>query len=140
MITMTVRTLSGRTITANFKNFAARTIAAGANQIHKEAETILAVSQNLVPVDTGLLQSSGTVEGPFLRGQRAVVVQIIYGGIMIDYATDQHENLDYHHERGRQAHFLSEPFSIAEVGMATRVAAGMKRDLAVGTGKVISAF
>lgn len=54
-----------------------------------------------VPVDTGALRSTGTVEGPNTVGQ----VTLSFGGAAAPYALTQHEDLSYHHDTG-EARYL----------------------------------
>lgn len=54
-----------------------------------------------VPVDTGVLRSTGRVEGP----GRAERVVLSFGGAAAPYALVQHERLDLHHEVG-EARYL----------------------------------
>jgi hypothetical protein len=99
----------------------ARTGAAQA--LKTEAERILESSLPLVPVDTGLMLSSGMVEGPTVSGQEATVL-IRYGGHgLAPYTIRQHEDTTLNHPNGGQSHFLSEPVFAATGGMAERLGA-----------------
>ena len=72
------------------------------------AEDVLARSQQLVPVNTGRLKSSGQVIGPEMK-DGAWQVHIGYGDRKTAfYAAIVHERLDVRHPRG-QAKFLEQP-------------------------------
>lgn len=85
--------------------------------VQAEAERILDASQPLVPVDTGLLLSTGLVE------QTHDGAEISYGGKgLAPYALVVHERTDTHHPVG-QHHYLSQPVFAATADMAQRLAA-----------------
>lgn len=54
-----------------------------------------------VPVDTGALRSSGTVEGPDNHK-----VEVSFGGPAAPYALAQHERLDYSHSVGESRYLV----------------------------------
>jgi hypothetical protein len=92
-----------------------------AKALYEEAIAIMAKSQPLCPVDTGLLRSTGTVETENSPGPEAVVT-LSYGGKgQAPYAVYVHERTDLHHPVG-QHHFLSAPFYEATAGMTERLA------------------
>jgi hypothetical protein len=94
-----------------------------------EAQTILAASESLVPVLTGLLRATGEVEMPVLEGT-TVSVAIRYGGNgLADYAALIEFDHTMNHPRGGQAGYLSQPFYAAEAGMAERLAATIRQAL-----------
>jgi len=102
--------------------------AAIAQAIYEEALRIMAASQPLVPVDTGLLRSSGRVETENVPGPDAVV-KLSYGGNgQAPYAIYVHERTGLNHPVG-QDHFLSAPFYAATAGMAERLAASIREHL-----------
>ena len=75
------------------------------NALSEIAEELCVASQAEVPVDTGALKESATVEKiEDDSGQIAYVVS--YGE---DYAVEQHENLNFFHSHGK-AKFLEDPF------------------------------
>jgi hypothetical protein len=76
--------------------------------LYEEASEIFHKSQNIVPIDTGVLRSSGQVHPPHYSSQE-IVVEITYGGAAKDYALIQHENESYKHASGKQARYLSDP-------------------------------
>jgi hypothetical protein len=82
-----------------------------------EAEAILATSQSLVPVLTGLLRSSGMVE-PHAQG-----ADIRYGGHgLAPYAAKIELDATLNHPHGGQSHFLSQPFYTASADVADHLA------------------
>jgi hypothetical protein len=88
----------------------------------QEAEQILDQSIPLVPVDTGLLVSSGIVE------EQANGADIRYGGHgLAPYAIRIHEDTQLNHPNGGQHSFLREPFYAATAGMLARLAAAVGR-------------
>lgn len=88
--------------------------------IAAEAERILEASFPLVPVDTGLLLSTGmTIAQP--QG-----ADIRYGGHgLAPYAAIVHESTAMNHPNGGQDHFLSQPLFAATGDMLHRLAADM---------------
>lgn len=68
--------------------------------LYDAAEDVMTDSkENRVPVDTGVLRSSGHVQDPERSGSR-LTVDLGYGGQAADYAVPQHERLEYHHTVG----------------------------------------
>lgn len=65
-------------------------------------------SQQLVPVDTGALRSSGHVTKPVVSGGR-VMVKVGYGGSAAPYALYVHEDPDARHALPTQFKFLEKP-------------------------------
>ena len=78
--------------------------AAAFKGIKKLGEVILGESQKLVPVDTGVLKDSGTVQS----NKREQSVTISYN---TPYARKQHEDNTLNHPRGGQAKYLERPFN-----------------------------
>lgn len=76
--------------------------------LYAEANDIMLQSQELVPVDTGVLKTSGTVLPPTIMGN-VVEVVLGYGGAASAYALRQHEDLSYNHAEGKQAKYLEQP-------------------------------
>jgi hypothetical protein len=102
---------------------------ASAQAITTEAEAILAASRPLVPIDTGLMVSTGLLEGPYQSGTESSIT-ISYGGKgLAPYTVLQHENTEYQHPNGGQHHFLSEPFYAATGGMLARLAASIRAQM-----------
>lgn len=82
-------------------------ITAGGAALFEIANKLMNKSQTLVPVDTGVLRGSGTVNNPVAQGG-GVTVMFGYGGAASDYAEIQHENESFQHDDG-QAKYLQEP-------------------------------
>ena len=76
--------------------------------LYDEANEIFYESQKIVPIDEGVLKSSGQVHAPHYSNQE-IVVEITYGGAAKGYALIQHENESYKHAAGKQARYLSDP-------------------------------
>ena len=91
-----------------------------AGAVQAEAERILEASMPLVPVDTGLLVSTGIVT------PRADGADMRYGGHgLAPYAVIVHEDTTMNHPNGGQHHYLSQPFFEATEAMAARLAADL---------------
>ncbi len=90
-----------------------------ASALMVEAETVMTQSKLQVPLDEGVLRSSGTVDKPRKRGN-TISVTIGYGGAAKDYAEAQHENMDYYHRTG-SAKYLQRPMEHAERGFRKRL-------------------
>lgn len=67
-------------------------------------EVWMTEAKKRTPVDTGVLRSSGHVQGPTVHGNE-IVVRLVFGGPAADYAAIVHENLQAHHDVG-QAKYL----------------------------------
>jgi hypothetical protein len=111
-----------------FQGLPRRVLEAASKALYEEALRIMAASQPLVPVDTGLLRSTGRVETENAPGPEAVV-KLSYGGNgLAGYAVVVHERTDVNHPVG-QHHYLSQPFFEATAGMAERLAASIRTHL-----------
>lgn len=84
------------------------------------AEHLLQKSRELVPIEEGTLERSGTVTR---EGTRAAVS---YDG---PYATRQHEELLWRHDDGRQAKYLEQPARDEAPEMQNIMAAQIRRAL-----------
>ena len=96
---------------------------AGKLALLEEAEATMTASKGEVPVDKGVLRSTGHVAPPVVRG-RAITVQAAYGGPAAPYAARQHNELGYRHTVGK-AMFLRDPFEARLPGMPERIGARM---------------
>lgn len=76
--------------------------------LYAEANEIMSESQEIVPMKTGVLKTSGVVDLPYIQGD-TVIVEMGYGGAATPYATRQHEDLDLNHPNGKQAKYLETP-------------------------------
>ena len=102
-----------------------------AEALRTEGNQIIRVANTLVPVDTGLLRSTGAVEAPVQVGP-SVSVTLRYGAYgLAPYAAVVHEDTTMNHPHGGQHHFLSEPLYAATAGMTTRLAAAIGPALSV---------
>lgn len=104
-----------------------------ARALHDEAEQVMARSKELVPLDIGALQASGTVHEPEIAGG-VVTQEMTYGrGDGTDaYAMVQHEDLSLRHPNGRQAKYLEGPALEAARGMGERIGNRAARELGRG--------
>ncbi|WP_129307997.1 hypothetical protein [Streptomyces sp. L2] len=86
------------------------------------AEHVLTKSQEVVPLDEGPLQNSGTT---------SVDASSLTAAIAYDtpYAVRQHENLEYRHAPGRTAKYLETPLNASRAEVLALVAAQMRRSL-----------
>lgn len=97
-----------------------------AGAAYQRGQAIMAVSQRLVPVDTGALRSSGHVEAPKISASK-VQVDLVYGGAAAPYARIVHEDLDAFHKVG-QAKYLEEPFLAERDGVLKEFVQVMRRE------------
>lgn len=97
-----------------------------------EAEQIMTVSkQDYVPVDTGALRASGTVEPPVFTPTGGSVT-LGFGGASAPYAVIVHEDLTKVHPIG-QAKYLETPLRLSLQGMTEAVY--LKANEAIKEGK-----
>ncbi len=97
--------------------------------VSQEAEMLMTESKSLVPVDKGILRTSGGVSKPKkIRGGAGVEITIGYGGAASSYALTVHEDMNANHTVG-QAKFLSAPFKRRKPTMSKRLAATIKQVL-----------
>ena len=92
-----------------------------------EGEKIMAVSKTEVPVDEGILRSTGHVKPPE-EVQGVVVVEMGYGGPAARYAAAQHERLDYRHRVGK-ARYLADPAEAAAPRIPGNLARHIEREM-----------
>lgn len=104
--------------------------AAGAVAVEAAAQTLLAASQPLVPVEQGILKASGRVE---VDGLHAAVT---YGrdddgtekhAPSNQYVVPQHESLEFHHPNGGQAKFLEDPMHAEHDAIAAAMGAPLRK-------------
>lgn len=94
--------------------------------LFEEGSRIMNLSHDLVPIDTGLLRSTGYVAQPVLDGQGATV-ELSYGARgMAPYAPIIEFDTAMNHPRGGQALYLSEPFFAAPAHMLERLATAIR--------------
>ncbi|MFJ5638647.1 hypothetical protein [Streptomyces sp. NPDC093223] len=104
-------------------NLTSRELRAGAARgLYLGAEHVLGKSNEVVPLDEGPLQHSGTA---------TVDEASLTGAVAYDtpYAVRQHENLDYRHAPGRTAKYLENSLNSSRDEVAAVIAAEMRRAL-----------
>jgi hypothetical protein len=99
---------------------------AGRAGLYAEAEVIMTRSKTeFVPVDDGILRSTGHVKPPVTEGNETTIT-LGFGGPAAPYAVVQHERLDYQHTVG-QAKYLEQPAVEAARGLSARLAAFIRQ-------------
>jgi hypothetical protein len=89
--------------------------------LRTEGNQIIRVANTLVPVDTGLLRSTGHVETPTQEGTM-VSVALGYGQGLAPYAARIEFDVTLNHPHGGQAHFFQQPLFAATNGFVQRIA------------------
>ena len=87
----------------------------------KETDIEVKECQKESPVDSGDMRGEIHREGPFREGRR-IWCEIQTGPKSIDYALQQHEDLDLFHPVGK-AKFIEDPIKASAPHMGSRVAA-----------------
>lgn len=77
----------------------------GGRALRSVAEIWMTEAKKRTPVDTGVLRSSGFVQGPKFVGGGTWEVRLVFGGAAASYAAAVHENLTARHAVG-QAKYL----------------------------------
>lgn len=95
--------------------------------LYRIANGVFNQSQEIVPFELGVLQSSGQVI-PRKTATRAEVA-ITYGGAAAAYAYIQHENTRFTHAPGRSSHYLSDPLERIEPMFDSILAGIVSREL-----------
>ena len=72
----------------------------------KAAEDLKEESSAQAPIDKGDLRADCQIDSSKLNSDLTVAV-----GYSLDYAMEQHENLEYNHPNGGKAKFLEDPFN-----------------------------
>ena len=93
--------------------------------LRTEGNQIIRVANALVPVDTGLLRSTGHVEEPTQAGP-VMSVRLGYGQGIAEYAARIEFDVTLNHPHGGQAHFFQQPLFAATNGFAQRIAAALQ--------------
>ena len=93
--------------------------AAAARGLLLAAEHVLTEAQEVVPLDEGYLQSTGTAS----VDEGTLTAAVSFDG---PYAVRQHEELDWRHAPGRQAKYLEQPLN-ANRGPVQRIIAAQVR-------------
>lgn len=87
-----VRIEGGKELAKSFARAQDRALAELVRALQVEAEGVMRDSKREVPVDMGILRSSGFVNRPKVRGQ-GVSITMGYGGAAKDYAVYIHEGI-----------------------------------------------
>ena len=77
-----------------------------ANALRSVGEIWMTEAKKRTPVDTGVLRSSGHVQGPFKDGD-SWVIRLVFGGPAAPYAVFVHERLDLKHPVGQSKYLES---------------------------------
>ena len=93
--------------------------------LRTEGNQIIRVANTLVPVDTGLLRSTGHTTSPVHTGSM-VSVSVGYGQGLAPYAVIQEFDVTLNHPHGGQAHFLQASVFAATNGFAQRIATALQ--------------
>lgn len=96
---------------------------AAGEALQSEAESILAASQVVVPVETGALKETGRVTQAEIAGGE-IAVAVTYGDESVQYAAAAHETAD-----GAAHKYLERPLRSALQGMKTRLADRIKSEV-----------
>ncbi|WP_394434510.1 minor capsid protein [Streptomyces sp. SGAir0957] len=95
---------------------------AAAHGLQLAAEHVLTESQDVVPLDEGELQRSGTAT----VDEGDLTAAVSYD---TRYAVRQHEELDFQHAPGRQAKYLEQPLNANRGPVQRIIAAEIRRAL-----------
>lgn len=120
-------------LTAALSSLSSKIQSGGKVALYQEAERMMTISKQHVPVDKGNLRSTGHVEPPYATPE-GVEVELGYGGpaaggLDVGYALVVHEDLDLSHKTG-QAKFLESP-------MREEIASGRSGEF---VGKILDEF
>ncbi len=102
------------------KEIAAAVHEAAVRGLTKAGEHLLGESRNLVPLEEGTLERSGTVH----VDEDNLTVTVAYDTA---YAVVQHEDLTLKHAHGREAKYLEKPMNAERETMRDLVAAELRR-------------
>lgn len=92
---------------SKFKEMGPEMLQAGAASMYRSAEDVMTTSKEVyVPIDTGALKSSGTVQMEIK--DEDVIVTLGYGSAAAPYAVFVHE-INKHYRGGRQWKYLETP-------------------------------
>lgn len=112
-------------VRVNLLAFGAKGRVAAQAAINKEALELLSDAKEIVPIDEGILRSTGRVRGIKRSGEAAAEV-VFGGGPAADYAVVQHEDLDLQHAPGKKPKYLEGPALERLRGMAARIEKTMR--------------
>ncbi|MGW5409028.1 hypothetical protein [Streptomyces spiralis] len=86
------------------------------------AEHVLGLANNVVPLDEGYLQSTGTAS----VDESALQAAVSFDG---PYAVRQHEETTWRHAPGRTAKYLETPLNASRAQVAALIEAQVRRSL-----------
>jgi hypothetical protein len=96
--------------------------AAGARGLLLGAEHVLQLATNVVPLDEGFLQSTGTAS----VDEGDMTAMVSFDG---PYAVRQHEELEWRHAPGREAKYLESSLNSSRTEVKNVIAAQLRRAL-----------
>lgn len=102
--------------------------------LYLEAQMAFNESQTLVPIDTGILKSSGHITSPKMSAD-SIEITIAYGGPANSYAFIVHERIyapsgkKVYHKPPTRAKYLETPVKRRTKGMSQRLSAYVQRAL-----------
>jgi Bacteriophage HK97-gp10, putative tail-component len=85
-------------------------------------------AQRRVPVATGDLRDSGMVHPPKWKANKAVSIELTFGGGQVTYAIPVHEDLEVFHRNG-QAKYLESVLNESDYFWLSRVARDVRAEL-----------
>jgi hypothetical protein len=94
-----VRHTGAGNIAANLRFIAHKYPAKVGRGVVAELKTELPEVVKRTPIEEGDLRESERIEGPFQQG-KVISAAIAAGNEEVDYAYDQHENMEYYHDEG----------------------------------------
>lgn len=129
---LNVRIFGEKEASARFGKAVRRVNRAVDRALRHEAEGIMRTSKHdFVPVDTGVLRSTGRV---WVTGKAPLAEVVLgYGGAAKAYAVIQHENLHFHHTVG-QAKYLITPVAMSVPALRRAIREEVRRAL-LGVGR-----
>ena len=112
-------------VTQKLQRFVSAPIPPLKEALRTEGNHIIRVANTLVPVDTGLLRSTGHVTQPVQEGS-VVSVSLGYGQGIAEYAAIVHFDSTMNHPHGGQAFYLQQPLFQATAGFTQRIATALR--------------
>lgn len=112
-------------IISEYKRWAQHMDEQAADVLYDALKPTFELSQELVPVATGVLKESGYLEKRHSQGQASVEIGYARGGNP-DYAVIVHEDPDMPHKPPTQNKFLQQPLEQDFENVRARVIQGMK--------------
>jgi hypothetical protein len=126
---MIILTLTGiEAVTQQLQRLVTAPIPPLREALRTEGNQIIRVANTLVPVDTGLLRSTGHVETPTQEGTM-VSVALGYGQGLAPYAARIEFDVTLNHPHGGQSHYLQGALFPAAQGFTQRIAEAIRGSL-----------